>query len=349
MNIVFLYAELMPNLISVIKTLITTYSAQVHIVYWDLKKRTPYVPDAIEGLTLYKRSQHGFREIKRVLADLNPDAIYVVGWMDYAYLAIVAMYRRRGVPVIVGFDDWWKGTLRQSIARVFSPILTKVLFSHAWVAGPRQYEYAKRLGFSDRNIIPNLLSCDTDLFNQAYQSLKTKRDDYPKVFLYIGRFSSEKGINLLAAGFEKYRTTLKGTWKLVCVGNGPLLNVLVGRPNIEVREFTSQSDLLKLMERSGIFVLTSLRDFSPLVVHEAACSGLPMILSSNVGNIPLFMIHNYNGVVFESGSVDDLAKAMHRISSKPSEELILMGKRSHELSRRINPEITSASFMSILD
>lgn len=346
MRIVFLYSELMPNVIIVLKALVKSYLAEIHVVYWDHKKKTPYMVDTIEGVTFYEKSKYGFREIKNLLADINPDAIYVVGWMDYTYLGIIAIYRRKRVPIIVGFDDWWMGTLRQSMARLFSPILTKVFFSHAWVSGPRQYEYAKRLGFNDRSILTNLLTCDSDLFDQAYKALPIKLNDYPKIFLYVGRFSPEKGVDLLAAAFKKYRTAFKGTWNLICVGNGPLLSVLAGHPNIEVREFTSQSDLVKLMECSGIFILASLRDFSPLVVHEAACAGLPMILSSNVGNIPLFLINNYNGAVFDSGSVDDLALAMYRMSIMPTEDLILMGKRGHGLSRRVNPEIAAASFVA---
>jgi glycosyltransferase involved in cell wall biosynthesis len=348
MKIVFLYSELMPNLLIVIRALVENHSAQVHIVYWDHRRRTPYEPEPMKGVTYHRRSQHGVRDLRRLLGSIGPDAIYIVGWMDRAYLAAVVSYRRKRVPVVVGFDDWWRGTARQRAGRAFSPLLTKVFFSHAWVAGPRQYEYAKRLGFADRCIVPNLLSCDTALFEGAYSSLGDKRAAYPRVFLYVGRFSPEKGIDLLAEAFEKYRTTFHGTWKLVCVGNGPLSNVLAGKPNIDVRPFGSQADVVKAMQEAGVFVAASLRDFSPLVVHEAACAGLPMILSSNVGNIPLFMIHRHNGVVFESGSVDGLAAAMHELSNTPVERLVAMGRRSHRLSRRIDPEACAASLVSCM-
>lgn len=346
MNIVFLYSELMPNLMPVFRSLIETYCAQIHVVYWDHRKKTPYTPEPLDGLTLYRRSEHGYREIRRVVADIRPNIIYVAGWMDRTYLPIVAQYRRKGVPVVVGFDDWWRGTPRQVLGRIISPVLRKVFFSHAWVSGPRQYEFAKRLGFDNNAILPNLLSCDTELFGRGCNALSSKRSQYPGVFLYVGRFSPEKGIDLLAAGFEKYRTSFSGNWELVCIGNGPLLSVLLDRPGIEIRDFTGQAELVEAMEESGAFVMPSLRDFSPLAVHEAACSALPMILSTNVGNIPLFMIHNYNGIVFDSGSVDGLAEAMHRMSSKAADELVVMGERSHELSRRVNPEVCAASFMS---
>lgn len=348
MNIVFLYSELMPNLIPVFKVLIYEYSADIHVVYWDYKKKTPYVPVGMRGLTLYPRSEYGCKEIQQLLRNVGPDLIYAAGWMDYAYLRIIPEYRRKGVPIIVGLDDWWQGTPKQRIASFCSPILTKVFYSHAWVSGPRQYEYAKRLGFIDSTILQNLLTADFELFAQGCDALRTKSKAYPNVFLYIGRFSPEKGTELLAAGFEKYRTAFGGTWNLICIGNGPLANVLSGRPNIQVLDFSSQSELVEAMKKSGVFVMPSLRDFSPLAVHEAACAGMPMILSSNVGNIPLFMIHDYNGFVFNSGSVEDLAKTMYRVSNTPPEKLVLMGERSHKLSYRVNPELSAASLVSCI-
>lgn len=338
----------MPNLISVFRALIKQYSADIHVVYWDNRKKTPYIPDIIRGVTFYKRSEYGFNKIIQLVDNINPDSIYVVGWMDYTYLWVIALYRRRGIPIIVGFDDWWKGTFKQLIAKLISPIIRHFLFSHAQVSGPRQYEYAKRLGFNDKAILQNLLSCDTEIFRKGYSALESKKNKYPHTFLYVGRFSSEKGIALLAAAFEKYRTHYKGDWSLVCIGNGPLVDTLAGRPGIVLREFTSQINLLNSMMDAGIFVLASIRDLSPLVVHEAVCAGMPMILSSNVGNIPLFMIHNYNGLVFDAGSVDELAKAMYLMSIKSKEELILMGERSHKLSHRFDPEIVAASFVSCI-
>jgi glycosyltransferase involved in cell wall biosynthesis len=346
MKILFLYAELMPNLMPLFRALVGNYNAQIHVAHWVHKKKTPYTPDNIPGVYYYPKSDYG--ALRNSLSGLNPDLIYVSGWMDLDYLKVIIKYRQRGKPVVVGFDDWWVGSLKQHIGRIALILIRNNLFSHAWVSGPRQYEYAKRLGFRDKFIIHNLLSCDTELFSQAVNSLFLKEKNYPNIFLYVGRFSYEKGIELLVSAFEKYRDSYGGTWKLMCVGNGPLISLLQGRPNVEVYGFANQPDLVKIMERSGIFILPSLRDFSPLAVHEAACAGLPMILSSNVGSIPLFMIDNYNGIVFNFGSIDELAKAMHYLSLKSPKELILIGMRSNQLSKKVTPDICAASLVSVI-
>lgn len=339
----------MPNLITLLKAIVKISNAEIHVVYWDHKKKTPYRPPEIEKIFYYKRSEYNYKKIRQLLQLIEPKAIYIAGWMDYSYVASVIPFRRKGIPIIPGFDDWWKGTFRQHIASFFSFILTKLIFSHAWVSGPRQYEYAKRLGFKDTSIIMNLLSCDTETFSEAFKSIEKKKIYYPKLFLYVGRFSPEKGTQLLAPAYKIYKEKYKGTWKLVCIGNGPLLNTLTESSNIEVHPFSDQSKLSEFMSETGALILPSLRDFSPLVVHEAACAGLPMVLSSNTGNIPIFMIHNHNGLIFDSGSPESLAYAMNSISQKSTSQLINMGQKSHELSNRVTPEISAATFLSTIE
>ena len=87
MRLVFLYSELMPDRVAVFRMLVKLYAAEVHVVYWDHHgRKTPYTMDAIDGVTLYKRSEYGFARIYQLLGTVNPDAIYVVGWMDHTYL-----------------------------------------------------------------------------------------------------------------------------------------------------------------------------------------------------------------------------------------------------------------------
>ena len=43
--------------LAVIKQLITTYDAKVHVVYWDHKRKTTFELPAIENVVYYKRSE----------------------------------------------------------------------------------------------------------------------------------------------------------------------------------------------------------------------------------------------------------------------------------------------------
>jgi hypothetical protein len=57
--------------------------------------------------------------------------------------------RKQGVPVVTAFDDiWFKIRQKNGFWYYFFPFKLKSYwyFSHAWVAGPYQYEFAKQLG-----------------------------------------------------------------------------------------------------------------------------------------------------------------------------------------------------------
>jgi glycosyltransferase involved in cell wall biosynthesis len=348
MKIIYLYSELSPYLRPVFETMVKTYNIELHIVHWDHLKLTPYQPVLMDGVTYYRKSEYPLIRLDKLVEAVKPDLFFVAGWVDFDYLKIVRKARSKGVPVVVGFDGTWRGTLRQIAGSILIRILGNMFYSHAFVSFSRQYEYAKKFGFSDENIIFNALSCDTALFHKSLLNIANKSSNYPHVFIYAGRFSKEKGINELVEAYRIYRDKLGGTWKMLCVGNGNLRHLLEGEKNIEVIDFVSQEELLLLFNTCGAFIMPSYLDMCPLAVHEAASACLPLILSTGVGNKSTFLIDGFNGFSFDFRSPADLASKMSKISSKNNAELLTMAKNSHTLSIRVTPEITAASLVSAL-
>lgn len=347
-NILYLYAELMGYQIPILELYVKKYNAQVHVVHWDQKKLTPYTPPKLDNVHYYNRSEYSKNELKVLTEKVKPDMVYVSGWQDKDYLSIARMLRKDGIPVVVGFDDQWKDTLKQNIASFFAPYVLKSYFSHAWVAGPYQYEYAKRMGFNNKQIIFHLLSGNTSIFANGAKYLTNKKSNYPKTFLYVGNFRFIKGTDILAEAFKLYREKYHGNWDLICIGNGELKSILNNIPGVNVLNFMDQLKLAQFTEKAGAFVLPSRVDQWGVVVHEFASAGLPLILSENVGARAAFLINNYNGLMYKENSPENLAKAMCDISSKPASELIQWGNNSINLSKTINPEIAAASFISCL-
>lgn len=348
MKILYLYSEIMPYQIPVFKAYVQKYNAEVHVVHWDHIKSTPYKPPALDNVIYYNRSRYNRRQLGDLSAKINPDIIYISGWLDKDYLVVAKNFKDRGIPVVAGIDGQWRGDFRRLLGSLIFFFYFKKYFSHAWVAGPRQYEFAKRLGFKDQKIIFNLCSCDTELFNKAAEHLEIKAKDYPKTFLYVGRFMPLKGIDILVDAFKSYQSKYHGNWKLVCIGNGDLRHLLKDNPGIEIMDFLSQDKIAEITKRSGVFILPSRFEHWGVVIHEFASAGLPLILSEHAGAGSVFLIDNYNGVTFKDNSAENLAKAMSDISNKTGSELVKMGKNSLLLSKRINPEITAASFLSII-
>ncbi len=337
--------------IPVFKELIRSYGAELFIVHWDKKKLTPYSPPSIPGLTLFNRFQFSsYKEILDLALSINPDLVYISGWQDKAYLKVVKQLKLKLVPIVVGFDDQWMGSVRQILGSLLMRFWwLKKYFTHAWVAGPYQFEFAVRMGFSKRNIIFNLLSCDIDKFDIHEEKVFSNNVEGSHQFLYVGNFRGVKGTDILVEAFQIYRNKYRGKWKLICIGNGDFESLIKDDGVIIRLPFSGVDDLVKYAKNSSAFIMPSRHDQWGVAVHEFALTGLPLILSENVGSHPVFLIDRYNGYLFKNNSADDLAEKMYLISQKNDEELSLMGARSHRLGLSITPKMVAASLMSVFE
>jgi glycosyltransferase involved in cell wall biosynthesis len=335
--------------IAVLKEYADKYSAEVHVIHWDHKKLTPFKLSANNNIYYYNRSDFSTKQLKEFVIKIQPDIVYISGWMDKGYLAAVRQLRKTGIPVVSGFDDIWFKTLRQRIASILFPLFRKMFFSIAWVSGPYQYEYVKRLGFKNAEIIHNLYSADLEIFNTAFkESFAKKKMKYPHRFLFAGRFVSLKGIDLLIKAWSIIKEQKKD-WELYIIGNGPLHDFITCQAGIVVLDFLQPDKLAKEIEYSGCYILPSRFEPWALVLHEFSAAGLPIICSDICGAAPVFVTPGYNGFTFKSGNEQDLAQKMLRIINSSDDELFLMSENSHKIGQKITPEITAASFMSVLN
>ena len=349
MKILYLYSELMGYQIPVLKEYVTKYGAEVHFFHWDHKKMTPYTPPEIDNIFYYKRSEFSTSQLKKFVIKCNPDIVYISGWMDKGYLSVVMPLRKNGVPVVAGIDDMWWKTNRQRLASILFPAFRKLFFSHAWVAGPYQYEFAKRLGFRNFEIRFNSLSADIEIFNSAFnKSIVKKKEKYPHRFIYVGRFEPVKGVDVLAKAWRNI-SDQKKDWELYIIGNGSLYDYLTSFSDLITLDFMQPEILVNEVEKSGCFVLPSRKEQWSLVLHEFSAAGLPIICSDICGAIPVFVTEKYNGYTFKSNNVNDLEKKMLKIINSTDEELIKMSENSHLVGQKITPQISAASFLSILD
>lgn len=350
MVILYLYAEIMGYQVPIFEYYVKSTGAEVHIIHWDHKKKTEYEVPSIEGVKFYKRSQFSWGKLKNFVQNLNPDIIYVSGWMDKGYLNAIMFMRKKNVPVVSGFDDIWFNTFRQRVASIFFPYFKNIFFSHAWVAGPYQYEFAKKIGFKNSEIIYNCLSADNSLFNMVYENtIRDKKGSYPHKFLYVGRFENVKGLDILIAAWENIKKRdLSRDWELTLIGNGSMKEYLASVKDIKCIDFMQPEDLAIELGKYGCFVLPSRFEPWALVLHEFALAGYPIICSDICGAAPVFLINRINGYTFKNEDVADLEKQILKIVNSSDDELYDLAVNSHLLGQRITTELCAASFLSIV-
>lgn len=144
---------------------------------------------------------------------------------------------------------------------------------------------------------------------------KTIHDDYTKddYICYVGRLSHEKGLPTLLEAVSKTSIKLK------VVGGGPLekeLKEKYANENIVFEGFHSWDTLKLLVAKAKFMVIPSeWYENNPLSVIEALCLGTP-VLGANIGGIPE-LIEKKNGLLFESGNIEDLISKLNTITNLP--------------------------------
>lgn len=342
-TILILYTELMPYNICVVEEFCSR-GYTVHIVRKTEKCLTPYMPPFIPNVTMYDRSSFTYSTLLMKVYEIQPDIIWVAGWIDKVYCKVCEVYKsKKHIPVVASSDTQWRGG-KQWLNVLFSPFRHKRWFSHIQIAGIWQYEYARRLGFSPSQILLPCLSANISLFDGV--DVERKINSYPKNLLFVGRFAQEKNLPFLLEAWNSIQN--RKEWTLTLIGNGPLKKVLEKEPDVIIKDFMSQDKIVDEMQNAGAFILPSVFEPWALVLHEAAAGGLPILASNCCGAVPYFVLENYNGHLFIPGDVSSISNAIQHLIDTPKEELIRMSYRSRELSKRITPELVANTLLSVI-
>jgi glycosyltransferase involved in cell wall biosynthesis len=346
-KIIFLYTELATYFLACIKALLQHPNIEVYIVRWPLNKEAPFNFSFSDKIKIFDRSNFASPgQLLEFIKEINPSAIYCSGWMDKFYLKVCKQYKNK-IPVIVGFDNQWKGSLKQYIATLISPFKILNHFTHCWIPGSLQYEYAVRLGFKKQNILTGFYCCDFDLFyNQYLTNKEQKQKQFPKRFIYVGRYVEHKGIKDLWQAFIDLQLEQHNEWELWCFGTGDVAPV--EHPKIKHFGFVQPEAMPAYIKECGVFVLPSLFEPWGVVVHEFAAAGFPIICSDEVGARTAFVENNFNGYIYKAGNSGELKEALKKIMNKKDNELFEMGERSVEKAKQITPEKWADELMKLL-
>lgn len=342
MKAAFLIIDYVPHQILSIRGLIENYQAKALAFHVGSQIKDVPSLDSFESIqynTLDKK------EILNKISEFKPDVVIAAGWMIPEYNWVCKQLRKQvDIPIVAQTDTPWYGTFRQRVNCLISPLHVKRAFTHIWVAGIRQYDYARKLGFANEQIVFNSLTADNAIFNRV--NIEAKARSYPKNFLYIGRFTHVKGLDNLIKAWNAIED--KKGWTFTLIGAGEQKQQLEESRAFVVKDYMTQDLLLDEMQEAGCFVLPSLFEPWALVIHEAACAGLPIVCTETCGAAPHFVINNYNGYRVKDNSVEDLKNKLEKIINLNTLELLNFSHRSRELSVSINPQVQAANIGQLI-
>lgn len=247
-----------------------------------------------------------------LVAAQRPDIVVLPGWSRRAYMALTRNPRLSLARFVMGMDTPWLGSWRQRLARFWlRGYLRKI--DAVVVPGERGWPYARHLGFAPDAIYRGLYGFDADLFHGVWQKRTRRAEGWPRRFVYVGRYSPEKGIADLIDAYVAYRRAVADPWPMDCCGTGPLAATVREVPGVRELGFIQPAGQAGLLAECGAFVLASRYEPWGVALAEAMGSGLPAICTEACGASVDLVRPFYNGLIVPAHSPGKLAWAMEWI------------------------------------
>jgi glycosyltransferase involved in cell wall biosynthesis len=316
-------------------------------VRWPVNSEAPFEFEAPEGLKIYERYEMSSSELQQLCRSIQPDILLCSGWIDKEYLKICQLFKSK-IPRVLLLDNQWKGRWKQRLATIAFIFIRTNYFDKAWVAGDAQFDYACKLGFAENLIAKGFYSADTQRFQEIYrQNVELKAKQFPRRFLYVGRYVEFKGLDELWSAFRIIHK-LYPDWELWCIGTGEMWDSRANLEGLRHIGFVQPKEMGEYLKDCGIFVLPSRKEPWGVVVQEMAAAGFPLILSSEVGAASAYLVEEQNGFLFEAGDRESLLRAMELAIKLTDQQRFQMGEISHNKAIAYSPEIWADTLQKLM-
>jgi len=330
-RITILWSRLAGYSVAFFRELVNTSNVEIQLIYQPVSKDAPYNSFDLSFCEMVvEDSPDNKNQLEALVTRFAPHCVLMSSWNFNHYMLLSRKLKKKGTYIISTIDHQWEGTLKQYLGVLISPWYLKPCINSFLVAGDRQAEFARKLGFDDS--LYGLYAADTSCFSD--NAPITNR---PKYFLFVGRLVSVKGIDLLVEGYRRYRDLCDEPWGLKVVGTGELERAIKGVTGIEHMGFVQPDCLPHVMQQARCFILPSKWEPWGVVIHEAAFSSLPIIATDVCGAITMFVRDGINGYIVPQ-KIESMTSAMLRISSSSDELLSDMSISSHVLANLWTPK-----------
>jgi glycosyltransferase involved in cell wall biosynthesis len=226
----------------------------------------------------------------------------------------------------------------------------------------RDYYKPNMSGLKPEFVIPAPVNTEKfDPYSSYYgdeELLETLKDKI--VVATIANINPTKGLEVLIRASAEVNTKLDNVVYLI-IGSvyanqqsyyKELQQLLIKYKIDNVLFVGAKLDVRPILKRIDVYVCSSHAESSPLSVWEAMSMGKP-IVSTDVGDVPVYIKDGFNGFVVDVDDSDSLAEKLAILISNPDKAL-LFGKRSrekveNELDIKICAQRHIDAYLSILD
>lgn len=274
--------------------------------------------------------------VNKYIKDLSPNLILVAGsYMFPTNWKVLNKYHNK-IPII-----YWNEA-HNNEKRNYNKIVLKLrnyircnFFSHIdgyFYSGKLAQDFMKEYSPKAKSyFLPNLID-DRKYYAigtiSDNEKLKIKEyyniDKNKRILICPARLTYVKGIHTFINLLNK--CNYRKMFTLLIPGNGEMeveIKRLIKSTQLDIRllGFKSQDEMLQLYAISDIFVMPSLSDPNPLTSIEALWCGLPLLVSTHVGNYPEVIKTGINGYVFDYSNEKQAIEYIDQIISAPTQWL----------------------------
>ena len=277
-----------------------------------------------------------------------PDAVILMSWMNATWWVAILTCLLYRVPFLYMTDANVQAELIGSLWKkwIKGLFLERCIFKLATgflCAGAANRLLYKFYGVPDDKLVPFAYSWGYESHLQAWEDLSHRRAALRSqqgiaegnfLILYCGRLSDEKRIEDL---LEAYRRLNCKSNTLTIVGDGQLRKILQdyaeshNLDSVHFSGFRNRHEINNYYATADILVLPSGRETWGIVVNEAMCFALPVIVSVQVGAADDLVRNGENGFTYPSGDVSALTERLQQIVDLTGEERSAMGSASRQL------------------
>ncbi len=293
-------------------------------------------------LTIYNLSSRNLIEnLKKIFSAIfhkDVEVIFISGWQYFPYVFCVAIQRmfKRKLKVVSGYDDiYFPNKIQHKYLLPLFGKFFRLIAPFAWVSGYNSKLFVKKMGYKNIKIIPNGLSASNDY---KYVNNHSNR------FIFIGREDYVKGLDILISAWKVFRNEF-ANWKLEIVGTDKYHSEKL---DIYSHGYKDAKFISRLLSNGGFGVVPSRFDPWCVVVHEFLSSGIPVIVSSNVGCVPDFFAEDYPLKFLQDNSYENLLATMRLAAKMEKEEIYLLKKSCFKSAKRFTTDKCADSFISNL-
>jgi len=318
-----------------------------HLDFYDL----PFQEELLAGISNQRLAASAPNtDLADKVVALNPDVVLLCGWFYPQYRQLAFEPRLRRAKFVLGMDTPWTGSWRQRVNQIrLKPFMRRM--EKIVVAGTKSADFAKRLDAAPGKIVTGFYGFDFTAFCGRGGKLLDGTPEWPKKFLFAGRYVPEKGLPFLMAAYQRYRRRVSDPWPLHCCGIGPEADLLK-REGVRDLGYVQPSGLPELFASHGVFVMPSLEEPWGVAIGEAAATGLPLVCSEVCGAAVDVLRPFYNGVTVPPGDAAALANALEWMHNN-HHRLRTFGHRSRNLAHPFSAEAWAerlhACFLSVVN